>query len=518
MAPVAWWVESTDLEAAGFTKGVPVRLAGATPDTVPPKQLSLYPGGDPVTVRDRGRAGATQFELSLKGVTRRRLQRTLLLYPTRYEQCTQVAGLFEPAPVRPPAPGDPPAPRSQHPPLPPLPPLPSLRPLPPEARLAPLGLPAAMRDRVAVPLQQMVPLQRESGSRPRLLIRLDRALPLLPGMQYGVYGRSGRLLTKLTTLLPLPPSFTAVGRPPARFASLEEQALAAAEALDAGEPVTRVVYRLYGFVWKAAHSGAATESGHSARGKSRRTAGAESRHDAPEAAAPAIDDWWVSPRLLERATNALARAARSAQSGMRQRDAAAVAAAAVPGCGAALAEALAARAARSGAELRKREGRYVAAGAAGEARLPPAARQLRREIERSGRSGYDLAHGTHPNTRMLVERLVEAGLAVVLKNGRAVAAETLDLLAEEVRARLGSAAGAKGDRAGGELHQRELAALWGLPRNSTRALVEQLVADGRLERASAVHVGLPGGKRGTGGKPGKPGADSRQTERADDAD
>lgn len=474
MAPAAWWVESTDLKAAGFTKGVAVRLATATPHSVPPKDLTLYPGGGCVTVRHRGKAEATRFELSLKGATARRLQRSLLLYPTRCEQCTQVAALFEPAAA----------------------------PLPPYGLLAPLGLPAAIRERVAVPLRRRQPALRGSGSAgQRLVILLQRAIPLLPRMEYGLYDRSGALIMTLRAVLPFPPPAagveqmqkqpTASSRHSAevtpkgpnvaqkdreittsvRTVTLQDQVIAADEAIAAGQPVTCVLYRLYGFVW--------------AEGTS------DGRGEAPEPAALSVGHWWVSAEILERASAALRQTVGSGLPGVARRDAVAAVVAAVPGCGPALAEALLAREAGSGALVRTREGRYIVAEAAGDAQLPPAARQLRREIDSCGRHGYDLVHGTHPNTRALVDRLVEAGYVVVLKNGRALSSRTLDQLAEEARARLRACAGQGSDR--GELHQRELAALWGLSRNSARAVGELLVADGRLERASAVHVCLPAG-------------------------
>lgn len=436
-----WWVESTDINGAGFAKGVPVRLASAARDAVPPKRLTIHPGGYPVTVRGRGRTTATRFELSLKGVTRRRLAPGSLLYATRFEQCSQVTALFEPASEA----------------------------LPPGGMLAPADLPVALREPGRVPVQRW----EQVGGR-HLVIVMGRALPVFPRTRYNLYDRGGRLVMTLRAVLPLPP-----------VAARDSAALViqTVEALAAGEPVERLLYRLFGFVWF-------DEAGDA--------------HDAagPEPSAVRIGEWWVSTMVRERAAAALSRAA-SSGAGLRQRDATAVVSAAVPGSGPALADAVVAWATTSGGLLHKREGRYATAGETRQAQLPPAARQLRLEIERCGRNGYDIAHGIHPNTRALVERLVQLGCAVMLDNGRALSSDALDLLAQEARARIsaagqGEATDGTRPRAHGELHQRELALLWGLPRNSTRAVVARLVADGRLVRASAVHVSLPSGGHSRG--------------------
>jgi DNA-binding GntR family transcriptional regulator len=71
-------------------------------------------------------------------------------------------------------------------------------------------------------------------------------------------------------------------------------------------------------------------------------------------------------------------------------------------------------------------------------------------------------------------------MAVLLDNALVVSPTVLSRMGEQAIEAIRAT--------GRDIHQRDLAALWGVPRNTARAVVSRLIHDGVLERGSSVHV------------------------------
>ncbi|TVQ37163.1 MAG: hypothetical protein EA384_12945 [Spirochaetaceae bacterium] len=445
MAPPLWWVESCDEHGPHAGKGVAVRLAGAATGLARLPALLIHPGTRSVTLKSCAAEspadyGITRFAVTLKGAARRELRPGRLLYPLWCEQYNATAALVTTA-------AD--VPRSRQ--------------AGGEWRLLPCGVPA----HVCETLQSAVHgVQAVRDRDPRLahylLLRIARPLPLIPGCDYELRHPGGSV--RLRVELALPPATDAAA-----------VVSGAGELLAEGASSQQVSFAVWGFCGSP-DAGMHPEL---------------SARSIPSAQPPPlrIGCWWVSPDVVDRCRAALTRAA-ATHRGIGTRDAVAVVGTAVAGSGPAFGAAVVKWAAGDGGVLTKREGRYFPAGIDRDAILPPAARQLRAEIERSGRIGYDVSRSRHSNTRALIDSLQRLGMAVILDNARVMTPQTLDQLAGEAHAEL---IGSQGD-----LHQRRLARLWGLPRSSARAVTLRLIADGRLERASSVHVRLPRSTRRVG--------------------
>ena len=387
--------------------------------------LLLYPGKRTLAVRGRGNSGEGSnsrfFEVVLKGAARRELRPGALLFAAEHEQYNTTTALVSREVLDYSGTGSDCSVRIPH-------------------------LPSEIAETLQVRVNAIRPWDDQHA-----LLQLTRVLPLIPGCDYEL--QQGSRCSRLAVVLALPP-----------HGDLNAAASAAAALLADCLPIAQVTYRVWGFVgYRAAQE---------------RSSWLEQQEPAPVD----IGGWWAAPPLLDRCVAALQRAARRHE-GIGTRDAVRVVSEVSSAGGAAFAMALVSWAAADGTLLVKRDGRFFPADVAGDQILPPAARHLRHEIERSGRAGYDAARSRHPNTRALVESLQRLGFAIVLDNARVVSPHALQTLAREAQTHLSGS-----DR---ELHQRQLAQLWGLPRNSARAVTARLVADGLLERASSVHVRLP---------------------------
>lgn len=425
MAPPLWWVESSEVEAPIPGRGVALRLGATVAGESPPAALLLYPGKRALSVRGRGNSGKESssrfFEVVLKGAARRELKPGGLLFAAAHEQYNTTTALVSCENLQYSATGS-------------------------ACSVRIPDVPPEVADTLQVALSAVRPWDDRHA-----LLQLTRALPLIPGCDYELH--QGRRCGRLTVVLALP-----------AHGDVNAATSAAAGLLAGGLPIEQVTYRVWGIV------------GHLPAQE--RSSWLEQQEPAPID----IGGWWTAPSLLDRCVAALQRAARRHE-GIGSRDAVRVVSEVSGVGGPAFSMALVSWAAADGTLLVKRDGRYFPADVARDQVLPPAARQLRQEIERCGRTGYDAARNRHPNTRALVESLQRLGFAVVLDNARVVSAHALQTLAQEAQTHLSGS-----DR---ELHQRQLAQLWGLPRNSARAVTARLVADGLLERASSVHVRLP---------------------------
>ena len=194
-----------------------------------------------------------------------------------------------------------------------------------------------------------------------------------------------------------------------------------------------------------------------------------------------VGAWWVAPALLGRCEQALMRCCRRPGGGRSEdlRDALRR-----EGVGPALGDALVMHVRSRIIERRGSVWLPVGGGPGDFLSLP--ARTLLARLEDAGTEGVDFAAERSRATGGAGVQLADLGLAIITENGRLFSVGAY----QELTAR--AIAGIKA--ADGELHQRELSAVLGLSRNSTRALVGRMVNDGLIERASAVHVRVPAGE------------------------